>query len=201
MFLWLTNANPLTGRFWPRIIFYLFVCISFIPEQVLCSKHTLLRQESLFISGRERTAELTAELYCGWLVFPPGWLGERDGRGKLSGADRERRLRAPPAEKTDPRPEPARDARAWLAASRLSHCSGSHCRRHCPGRRGGTRGPSAQPGPVRPGSVAREVRAPAVPLLPAGAAGTGNNGDPARVPGAQQPRAATYFWRLGPWGS
>lgn len=192
------NTNPFT---WTHhfqtdsgLGFLFLFLIPLIPEQVLCSKCTLFnRQESLFsIRRRERTTGLTAELCCGWLVFPSGWPGERDGRGKLSGADRERRLRAPPPEKTDPRPEPARGARAWLAASRLSRCSGSRRRRHRPGGRGGTRGPSAQPGPVRPGSVAREVRAPAVPLLPAGAAGTGNNGDAARVPGVQQPGAASH---------
>lgn len=180
-------------------ISYFIFLVSLIHEKVLCSKYTLLTQE-FSVFPWERTTGLTAELCCGWLVFPPGWPGERAGRGKLSGADRERRLRAPPPEKTDPRPEPACGARAWLAASRLSRFSGSRRRRHRPRGCGRTRGPTAQPGPVRPGSVAREVRAPAVPLLPAGAAGTRNNGDAARVPGVQQPGVASYSWRLGPRG-
>lgn len=134
---------------------------------------TLFRQEGLFCipspQGKNNSAHSGTLLRVAHVpVRVVGWEGRE---GKLSGADRERRLRAPPPEKTDPRPEPARGARAWLAASRLSRSSGSRRRRHRPGERSGTRGPSAQPGPVRPGSVAREVRVPTVRLLPAGAAG------------------------------
>lgn len=201
MFFFFVCFFVLLGFLFVCLIVFLFL-VSLIPERVLCSKYTLFTQESPFsVFPWERTTGRTAELCCGWLVFPSGWPGERAGRGKLSGADRERRLRAPPPEKTDPRPEPACGARAWLAASRLSRFSGSRRRRHRPGGCGRTRGPTAQPGPVRPGSVAREVRAPAVPLLPAGASGTRNNGEAARVPGVQQPRVASYSWRLGPWGS
>lgn len=106
-------------------------------------------------------------------MFPSGRPGARAERGTLSGADRQRRLRAPPQEKTDAQPEPARGARAWPAASLHPR---RRCRRHCQGGRRGTLGHSALPGPARPGAAAREVSAGAGPRLPARAAGTRNNG-------------------------
>lgn len=180
-------------------------CAAFVPETVLGRADGAL-QGGVAVHparGEGGPRQLSAELSCRRGVFPSGRPGARAGRGTLFGADRERRLRAPPPEKTRARSQPVRGARAWPAASRPGRRPRPHPRRHRRRRAGAAEREAARPclalrGPEpRRGGECR-CRPPAPCPGRRDPQQWGPRGDAARAPGALRPGTASRSRRSGP---